>query len=92
MVAFLFSVLIICGICFSKEVPLSKENTESKKSLPNILFILADDLGWGNVGYHNKENDEINTPNIDNLVANGLELNRHYVYSGCSPTRASMQR
>eukprot|EP01084_Bolivina_argentea_P317738 550936_1 len=58
---------------------------------PNILFILADDLGWANVGYHNKANTEIKTPNIDYLVTNGLELNRHYVHYVCSPTRSSVQ-
>eukprot|EP00485_Elphidium_margaritaceum_P024721 CAMPEP_0202712544 /NCGR_PEP_ID=MMETSP1385-20130828/42623_1 /ASSEMBLY_ACC=CAM_ASM_000861 /TAXON_ID=933848 /ORGANISM="Elphidium margaritaceum" /LENGTH=95 /DNA_ID=CAMNT_0049372615 /DNA_START=44 /DNA_END=328 /DNA_ORIENTATION=+ len=46
---------------------------------PNVIFVLADDLGWGNVGYHNHENPEVVTPNIDYLVKHGLELNRHYV-------------
>ena len=59
------------------------------KALPNILFILADDLGWGNVGYHN-QNGEVYTPNIDYLVSNGLELNRHYAHYVCSPTRSSV--
>eukprot|EP01083_Nonionella_stella_P026630 73347_1 len=58
---------------------------------PNILFILADDFGWGNVGYHNKENDGIKTPNINYLVQNGLELNRHYAHHVCTPTRSSVQ-
>lgn len=57
---------------------------------PNILFILADDLGWGNVQYHN-DNGEVKTPNINYLVKNGLELNRHYVHYVCSPTRSSVQ-
>ena len=56
---------------------------------PNILFILADDLGHANVGYHNK-NGEVNTPNIDYLVSSGLELNRHYAHYVCSPTRSSL--
>ena len=50
-----------------------------------------DDLGWGKVGFHNTENSQIKTPYIDDLVANGLELYRHYVYSGCAPSRASLQ-
>eukprot|EP01083_Nonionella_stella_P284833 969648_1 len=52
---------------------------------------MADDLGWGNVGYHNKENPEVQTPNIDYLVEHGLQLNRHYVDPECSPTRSSFQ-
>eukprot|EP01084_Bolivina_argentea_P160620 279682_1 len=59
---------------------------------PNILFILADDLGFANLGYHNNlAASGVKTPNIDNLVANGLELNRHYVHYVCSPTRSSIQ-
>jgi len=52
---------------------------------------MADDLGWGSVGFHNAVNSEVQTPHLDELVRNGLELNRHYVYSGCAPTRASFQ-
>ncbi|MDE2799661.1 MAG: sulfatase-like hydrolase/transferase, partial [Gemmatimonadota bacterium] len=38
---------------------------------PNILFILADDMGWGDVSYHASH---IRTPNIDRLAATGIEL------------------
>lgn len=48
------------------------------------LLHLVDDWGWANVGYHRKEyNDttpEVQTPNIDQLVAEGIELNRNYVF------------
>ena len=54
---------------------------------PNILFILADDLGWGDVSYHNSE---IRTPNIDRLVQSGIELDQHYVCPMCTPTRAAL--
>ena len=67
---------------------LSSVYGQSKK--PNILFLLADDLGWANVQYHN-DNGEVKTPNINYLVKNGLELDQHYVYYVCSPTRSSIQ-
>ena len=54
---------------------------------PNIIIILTDDLGWGDVSYHD---GTIPTPNIDNLAADGLEMNRFYSAPTCSPTRASM--
>ncbi len=52
---------------------------------PNIVVLLADDMGWNAVGYHN---DEFQTPNIDSIASQGLELNRFYVAPMCSPTRA----
>ena len=54
---------------------------------PNILFILVDDLGWGDVSYHASP---IRTPNIDRLVSRGVELDCHYVNPVCTPTRASL--
>jgi len=54
---------------------------------PNILLIVADDLGWNDVSYHGSR---CRTPNIDRLVASGVELDVHYVQPVCSPTRAAL--
>ena len=54
---------------------------------PNIIFILADDLGWKDVGYHG---GSIKTPNIDKLAAEGTRLEQFYVQPVCSPTRSSL--
>lgn len=54
---------------------------------PNIVFIVADDLGWGDVSYHGSV---INTPNIDRLANDGIELNRFYTAPVSSPTRAGL--
>ena len=55
---------------------------------PNIVILVADDLGWNAVGYHNKD---IRTPNIDErLVRSGIELDNFYVCPMCSPTRAGI--
>lgn len=53
---------------------------------PNIVMILADDLGWGDVGWHGSE---IKTPNLDRLAAAGAKLEQFYVQPICSPTRAA---
>ena len=54
---------------------------------PNILFILADDLGWGDVSCHGAP---IRTPNIDRLMSDGIELGQHYVTPMCTPTRIAL--
>ena len=54
---------------------------------PNILMIVADDLGWGDVGWHG---GFAQTPHMDRLVAEGVELDRHYVQPVCTPTRAAL--
>ena len=55
---------------------------------PNVVIILADDLGWGDVGYHGAGN--IETPNIDRIAREGIELDRYYVAPISSPTRAGL--
>ena len=54
---------------------------------PNIIILLADDLGYGDVGFHGSD---IKTPNLDGLAATGVSLERYYVAPMCSPTRAGL--
>ncbi len=54
---------------------------------PNILLMMADDLGWNDVGYNGSE---IQTPTIDRLAAEGLRLDRYYAFPFCTPTRVAM--
>lgn len=54
---------------------------------PNIVFLLADDLGWSDVSFHGTE---IKTPNIDKLAGGGAKLEAFYVQPVCSPTRAAL--
>ncbi len=51
---------------------------------PNIVFIIADDLGWNDIGYHGSE---IATPHLDRLARDGRRFDRHYVCPTCTPTR-----
>ena len=54
---------------------------------PNILFLLSDDQGWADVGWHGTE---IKTPHLDKLAASGARLEQFYVLPVCSPTRAAL--
>jgi arylsulfatase A-like enzyme len=54
---------------------------------PHIVYIVADDLGWMDVGYHGSD---INTPNIDKLAHDGARLEDFYVQPMCTPTRAAL--
>ncbi len=66
-------------------------STESKKAIqPNILLILADDLGYGDVGCYNTES-KVPTPNLDRLSENGmLFTDAHSPSTVCTPTRYSI--
>ena len=54
---------------------------------PNVIIMVADDLGWSDVGFHG---GEIDTPSLDRLAAEGVELSRFYTTPICSPTRAAL--
>jgi len=54
---------------------------------PNVIIILTDDQGWGDVGYNNPK---VYTPNIDKLANSGALFTNHYVMAQCTPTRAAL--
>jgi arylsulfatase A-like enzyme len=58
---------------------------QSKK--PNIVYIVSDDQGWKDVGYHGSD---IKTPNLDRLATNGTRLEQFYAQPMCTPTRAAL--
>lgn len=60
---------------------------ESESKQPNILFLLADDYGYHDIGYHGSE---IKTPNLDKLSAEGVKLENYYIQPICTPTRSQL--
>jgi arylsulfatase len=63
------------------------KTSETEKEKPNILIILADDLGYSDLGCYGSE---IETPNLDGLAANGVRFTAFYNSARCCPSRASL--
>lgn len=83
-----YSALGLSGLMLSSHLSCSPKKTRnSDNKQPNIVVIIADDLGWNDVGYHGSE---IKTPVIDRMVSEGIEFDRFYVCSVSSPTRACL--
>jgi len=61
--------------------------SSSAEDRPNVIIMLADDLGWADVAYHG---GPIDTPSLDRLAEEGVELRRFYTTPICSPTRAAL--
>ena len=80
-----FALLFLAVGCSEKNTKKEPELSVIKK--PNILLIIADDLGYSDISYYG---GEIPTPNIDSLFKQGTKLGQFYVSPTCSPTRAML--
>ncbi len=74
------------GTALSTAVPARISQAGEKGGRPNILIILADDQGWGDLSVHGNTN--LRTPHIDSLARDGALFERFYVCAVCAPTRA----
>jgi arylsulfatase A-like enzyme len=84
------SVLVfLIGTTESLAQPNSNRSPAVDGSKPNIILMMADDLGWGDTGYNG--HPFLNTPNLDKMSAEGVTFNRFYSAAAmCSPTRGSV--
>ncbi|MCA9168625.1 MAG: sulfatase-like hydrolase/transferase, partial [Planctomycetales bacterium] len=88
------SLLCRCTLlisAFALQPALGEETTSptpTANSRPNIVFVLADDLGWTDTGTYGSSFYE--TPNIDQLAAQGIKLTRYHCCQNCQPTRAAL--
>ncbi|MFP4093109.1 MAG: arylsulfatase [Cyclobacteriaceae bacterium] len=80
---FLCKIILFSSACVSPEV--SSKPEEARR--PNFLIILADDMGYSDLGTYG---GEIATPNLNQLAANGIKFNHFYNAARCCPTRASL--
>ncbi|MCI0738955.1 MAG: arylsulfatase [Gemmataceae bacterium] len=65
-----------------------RPSAQAASNKPNIVHIVADDLGWKDVGFNGCT--DIKTPNLDALAAGGVKLTQFYVQPMCTPTRAAL--
>src|SRR6266705_6224315 len=78
-----FIILLLIIILISAGgAPFASE----KAAKPNIVILLADDQGWGDLSFNGNTN--LHTPNVDSLARSGAVLDHFYVCPVCAPTRA----
>ncbi|SHI30367.1 Arylsulfatase A [Mesonia phycicola] len=82
--ALYFLIAILCLSC------KTNQNKKSANKKPNILFIIADDMGKDALAGYTEGTIKPHTPNIDSIRKAGLSFNNFWTYPTCSPTRASM--
>jgi len=83
-ILFIFLIAVLLNSCTSKT---KQETTETQK--PNIVYILADDLGWGDLSCYGQTH--FSTPNIDKLAESGMRFTQHYAgCTVCAPSRSSL--
>lgn len=84
-----FSLIVVAAVLygFVGKHPRKGKTPVMKDKRPNIIVILADDLGYSDLGCYG---GEIQTPNIDYLAKNGIRFTQFYNTSRCCPTRASL--
>jgi arylsulfatase A-like enzyme len=75
--------LLICSLLFAC---IAARTATGADAPPNFVVIIADDLGWNDVGWRS---GRLKTPQLDRLCGEGVELAQHYVSPMCSPTRAA---
>lgn len=81
------SILAIAAVLVPLGVFAAHGAAAERPARPNILLIVADDLGWSDVGWHGGFGK---TPVMDQLVREGIELDQHYVQPVCTPTRTAL--
>lgn len=83
---FSVSILLLLIVGWSHQ---DKNNEIHKKTKPNIIYILADDLGYGDISFTGQE--KFSTPNIDQLAKDGMFFTQHYSGSTvCAPSRSAL--
>jgi arylsulfatase len=85
----MFKLFIFVGIfCYGDCFVTYSQVDKVKLNQPNIIIIMADDMGYGDLGFHN--NPTIQTPFLDQFASSSVQFSNFYVSPVCAPTRASL--
>lgn len=80
--------LILLSLTSQANANANAETQQSDSTTPNVIMLMSDDQGWGDVGFNG--NEDIHTPNLDAMAAGGIRMDRFYAAAPlCSPTRGS---
>jgi len=89
--SYFFLFFIICACSTNEEVAtIDTQEPEVESSKPNILLIIADDMGLDATPGYNIGSVKPNMPTLQGLMSSGVKFNNLWSYPVCSPTRASM--
>jgi arylsulfatase A-like enzyme len=83
----LLAILLIAAVLTNAVTGIVEAAERGAALRPHIVFIVADDLGWKDVGFHGSD---IKTPSLDRLADEGARLEQFYVQPMCTPTRAAL--
>lgn len=84
-IQFVLALVMMVLVTFMVGAPLAAARQVAPR--PNIVYIMSDDQGWKDVGFHGSD---IKTPNLDRLARGGARLERFYTEPFCTPTRAAL--
>ena len=88
---FVFGLATLTLVVVNLQSAQSQDGAKKKQRadrMPNIIMIMSDDQGWGDVGFNG--NEVLQTPNLDAMAAGGMQFERFYAAAPlCSPTRGS---
>lgn len=79
--------LVIGVTLLSSHDCLGEHKSLERPRPPHLIFIMVDDQGYGDIGYHGSD---IHTPVLDRLAAEGVKLENYYVQPICSPSRSQL--
>ena len=84
------ALFLICSETTLGRKVRPRTNKKKYHRCPNIVFVLSDNIGYPDIGYHGGSGQGLKTPVLDKLAAEGVKLENYYVQPICTPTRGTL--